>query len=105
MSASSIPFWEQFQGSDCSPISNQSEPLPLFDVGQEGLSERPSVTWEKSEIETAEDEPTIRPQRPQPGFIASKPSETVSLRFGMASFESVDTADSDDPSSDPKPNS
>ena len=110
---SSAPFWEQFQTTVTSPMSTRSDVVfPSFDPASQAIPpKRFCVSWDASNVgdvsEEAEEEEggrDSRTERQHTGGVASKPSETVSLRYGMASDSaSSDALDylSDDPSFSP----
>lgn len=99
--AGSGPFWEGYQSAGNSPISNKSDAAsPAFDPSRQKSprTKRYSTRLEKidsdripEEEEEDIEEEEVRPERTNPGLVPSKPSETVSLRYGMAS--SIDSVD------------
>eukprot|EP00210_Caulerpa_lentillifera_P005984 g5719.t1 len=82
----SNPFWEQFQSST-SPMSTKSDNVfPSFDPVQSEVPKRPCNSWDERDTMTSLSEQQQRSNRVGV-VVASKPSETVSLRFGIGTVD------------------
>lgn len=98
------PFWDGYSAG--SPMSSKSDAAsPQFDASKHSPRNRrynsrlekidsdripEEVEEEEEEEEEQHEFEDPKPQRTNPGIVPSKPSETVSLRYGMASVDSMD---------------